>query len=339
MLIDLLQARIMFSARRTCQDPTLAFDCSRKVTQVSSSPRPPLYSIAAVSKLTGISCHALRVWERRYGFPSPMRTASGQRRYPAAEVESLRLVAAGTKVGRMIGEVIAELQAGELRVEGQEIGCRDEPTDSDVVELLFDHFRAGKADAAISLLDDWQSRLDAPRFITRIVEPTMVEVGERWFRKEIDIHHERLASSLLLRRIDSMLDRAKRANPSPKRRALICAIQGDRHEGGVRSLALALELAGWRAESLGVDLPVRELAKAVETWQPDAVGVSFVLSRNINKRFNELKKIEQVPVFVGGRSLTNYQGLAKRSGLIPLAVPVFEILPYWEAECRRWFER
>ena len=34
-------------------------------------PPQPRYSIAAVSKLTGISCHTLRVWERRYGFPVP----------------------------------------------------------------------------------------------------------------------------------------------------------------------------------------------------------------------------------------------------------------------------
>src|SRR5271168_4724194 len=33
------------------------------------------YSIAAVSKLAGVSCHALRVWERRYGFPVPERSS------------------------------------------------------------------------------------------------------------------------------------------------------------------------------------------------------------------------------------------------------------------------
>src|SRR5262245_673443 len=37
----------------------------------------PEYTIAAVSKLTGVSCHTLRVWERRYGFPEPHRSASG----------------------------------------------------------------------------------------------------------------------------------------------------------------------------------------------------------------------------------------------------------------------
>ena len=47
------------------------------------------YSIAAVSKLTGVSCHALRVWERRYGFPVPHRSASGHRRYSRDQVRLL----------------------------------------------------------------------------------------------------------------------------------------------------------------------------------------------------------------------------------------------------------
>lgn len=57
------------------------------------SPMPsesqPRYSIAAVSKLTGISCHTLRVWERRYGFPVPQRSASGHRRYDRTQVQLL----------------------------------------------------------------------------------------------------------------------------------------------------------------------------------------------------------------------------------------------------------
>ena len=43
-----------------------------------------------------------------------------------------------------------------------------------------------------------------------------------------------------------------------------------------------------------------------------------MLSRNIQKRFLELSKIRDVPVFVGGRSILNYRGLARRYGLIPL---------------------
>ena len=72
------------------------------------------YSIAAVSKLTGISCHTLRVWERRYGFPVPERSPSGHRRYTRSQVELLcRLTELNRTRRQPIGELIERLIASE----------------------------------------------------------------------------------------------------------------------------------------------------------------------------------------------------------------------------------
>jgi len=70
------------------------------------------YSIAAVSKLTGVSCHALRVWERRYGFPVPCRSASGHRRYARDQVRMIRRLSELSHGGRSIGDLIADFRDG-----------------------------------------------------------------------------------------------------------------------------------------------------------------------------------------------------------------------------------
>jgi DICT domain-containing protein len=49
-------------------------------------------AIRDVSEQTGIAPGTLRMWEQRYGFPSPDRTESGYRRYPSDVVEVLRRV-------------------------------------------------------------------------------------------------------------------------------------------------------------------------------------------------------------------------------------------------------
>src|SRR3954471_12239237 len=67
------------------------------------------YPIAAVSKLTGVSCHALRIWERRYGFPVPRRSASGHRRYSPDQVQLLGRLARSVRAGCPVSEGIAEL--------------------------------------------------------------------------------------------------------------------------------------------------------------------------------------------------------------------------------------
>jgi methanogenic corrinoid protein MtbC1 len=273
------------------------------------------YSIAAVSKLTGVSCHALRVWERRYGFPIPERSASGHRRYCKDQVGVLRQLAKLARSGQSIGELVSEYRAGRLKIRGDDAAPVEEKSvSSPVVDCLFE----GDLASADALIDRLAGRSSTIELIERAIEPALVDVGERWFRGECQIFQERCATSSLLGKLDRMLDQARRANPDPSRSALVGAVKGDHHEGGVLMVSVSLELAGWRAVPMGVDVPVEEFQKAVEMWRPDALALSFVLSRNINKRFRELSKIKGVPVFLGGRSIVNHQGLARRHGLIPL---------------------
>ncbi len=304
-------------------------------TGLSMAAKPPRaeYSIAAVSKLTGVSCHALRVWERRYGYPRPGRSRSNQRRYGADQVHALRRIAELARSGRPVGELIADFKAGRLEIDapapgGTSVGAE---FDADLIEALCAGDLAG-ADARIAGL---AVHLAPGELSARVLEPALVEVGERWFRGVISIYQEHLASGFILRILGRALDDARRGNPRPSHRAVIASVQGERHEGGVVILSLMLELAGWRAQTMGVDLPVAELRKAVEAWNPDAVGVSFVLSRSINKRFRELAAIRGVPIFVGGRSLMNHKALARSHGLIPLTGPIGAVIPQWMAEFDR----
>ena len=44
-------------------------------------------SIREVAEQTGLAPGTIRMWEQRYGFPSPRRTASGYRRYEPEDVD------------------------------------------------------------------------------------------------------------------------------------------------------------------------------------------------------------------------------------------------------------
>jgi DNA-binding transcriptional MerR regulator len=51
-------------------------------------------AIGELAERTGIQAGTIRMWEQRYGFPEPGRTASGYRVYSEEDVETLRRVAA-----------------------------------------------------------------------------------------------------------------------------------------------------------------------------------------------------------------------------------------------------
>src|SRR5690242_18535999 len=77
------------------------------------APSAATSSIRVVSGRTGIGQHTLRVWERRYGFPKPMRRSDGVRAYAEEDIAKLKLVAQALEAGFRAGEVVP-LPAADL---------------------------------------------------------------------------------------------------------------------------------------------------------------------------------------------------------------------------------
>lgn len=295
------------------------------------------YSIAAVSKLTGASCHALRVWERRYGFPVPSRSASGHRRFSREQVRALQEITRLAQAGRPIGELIADYRLGRL-APGEQSSTpevAEEGAEASVAGLV-DCLIAGDLRASEDGYAALTAGLGPVEIVSRVISPAWIDAGERWFRREGAVYQERIVSQFLQRKLEVMIDATSRSNRDCTRTILIGTVQGDRHVGGVLMLSLSLEWAGWRVMNLGVDLPIREYQGAVNYWQPEALALSFVLSRNIKKRFQELSQIRGMPIFVGGRSILNYQSLARRHGLIPLPGPITLAVPQLMSEYEQW---
>ncbi|MDJ0778913.1 MAG: MerR family transcriptional regulator [Gammaproteobacteria bacterium] len=63
------------------------------------------YRIGAVCRLTGISQHVLRVWEKRYGVVEPMRGPNQRRLYSEADLRRLSLLKALVDSGHAIGSI------------------------------------------------------------------------------------------------------------------------------------------------------------------------------------------------------------------------------------------
>ena len=69
------------------------------------------HGIGEVVERTGVAEATLRMWERRYGFPSPERLASGHRRYSERDIELIRGVAARRSAGLSLPAAIEQTRA------------------------------------------------------------------------------------------------------------------------------------------------------------------------------------------------------------------------------------
>ncbi|MDF1741834.1 MAG: MerR family transcriptional regulator, partial [Verrucomicrobiales bacterium] len=71
--------------------------------ETSSQSEPEFFEISAVARLTGISSHVLRVWERRYQVVEPNRSESKRRQYTEKDIQRLSLLKALVDNGHSIG--------------------------------------------------------------------------------------------------------------------------------------------------------------------------------------------------------------------------------------------
>jgi DNA-binding transcriptional MerR regulator len=68
-------------------------------------------SATRFAELTGVSRERLRTWERRYGFPAPVRVGQGPRRYALDDVGRVVAVRQAASAGVPLAEAIARLLA------------------------------------------------------------------------------------------------------------------------------------------------------------------------------------------------------------------------------------
>lgn len=76
-------------------------------------PQDDQYQISAVARLTGLSVHTIRAWEKRYGVVSPERTDTDRRLYSREDIRRLTLLKTLVDHGQAIG-TIATLSIEQL---------------------------------------------------------------------------------------------------------------------------------------------------------------------------------------------------------------------------------
>ena len=71
-----------------------------------------MYRIHRFSKLTGLSTHLIRAWERRYGLLAPERTPKGHRLYSAQDVRLVEHILTLLEEGHSLPAIARQLRQG-----------------------------------------------------------------------------------------------------------------------------------------------------------------------------------------------------------------------------------
>jgi MerR family transcriptional regulator, light-induced transcriptional regulator len=266
-------------------------------------------SIAAVERDTGLSKDTLRVWERRYGFPSPQRDGIGERAYTLDQVEKLRLIKrlmdAGHRPGRIVTLTFADLQALNDALPQPTPHPEGGNTSATAIEPYLTLIRGHDAVALRGALTRALSRLGVTRFIMDIVTPLNVAVGDAWLRGQLEIFEEHLYTESL----QVVLRQAIAAIPVPpdgsRPRVLLSTFPGEPHGLGLLMAEAMFALEGCACLSLGVQTPLWDVVKAATAHRADIVALSFTGCMNPNQVVDSVTELRvklppAVQIWTGG---------------------------------------
>lgn len=246
-------------------------------------PPPPaaIHPIQIVTRRTGLSPDVIRVWEKRYGVVTPVRTPAGRRLYSDADIDRLQALAQATLTGRTIGQVAA-LPAPALAalVRDADGAAGRAPAPAPSTSGPGDHL--AQCVAAVARLDgvalDTLLRratvaLSAEAFLDTLVVPLAARVADGVRGGTLGSVHRHLALAVLRRVLDHVVAAATSPLSSPD--LVVATPSGQPQELGALVTAAAAAAEGWRVTYLGPGLPADDIAEAATRIGARAVAVGL----------------------------------------------------------------
>lgn len=247
-----------------------------------------MLTIAAVERDTRIGKDTLRVWERRYGFPLPLRDRNGERLYPPEQVERLRhikrLLDAGWRPGRVVGLPLEELQCiGDLArgagsgnaSAGQADPRHDAATLSAEPQALYTLLRAHDVAGLRRALMQSLLRRGLGHFVGEVVAPLLVEIGQAWSRGQLAIFEEHLCSEAIETVLRSAIASAPEATADGAPRVLLTTFPDEQHGLALLMAEALFTVEGCACMNLGRQTPLQDMVLAAHAHRAQVVALSF----------------------------------------------------------------
>lgn len=236
----------------------------------------PLYNTKAVSQETGVPADTFRAWERRYGVPRPHRTDGGHRLYSERDIATIRWLRDRTAEGMTISQAVALMTNGsDVKLSWLNTAVE---TEAHSWERLNSQFLAALIDfderRAERVLGEAFAIYPMDEVFHRVIQPTMVEIGEMWHQGKLSVTTEHFATQFVRRKLASVLNTYAVTEGQGRGLLLVGCAPSEQHDLGALLLAAMLVRHGWQVVYLGPQVPLKDLIDTVQHLQPDMVCMS-----------------------------------------------------------------
>jgi DNA-binding transcriptional MerR regulator/methylmalonyl-CoA mutase cobalamin-binding subunit len=263
----------------------------RTLVDRDAEPRPAdaaLWPMALAVRETGLSRSTLLDWERRYGFPSPARSAAGDRLYSLDQIQRLRSIRRALEAGQAPGQVVPARADDSHRVRRA------------VVERL----AANDPTELAALLQRALAEFGLGGFVRDFIAQLNVDVGDAWMQGRLEVFQEHLYTEAVQGLLRHELH-ALPAGGAQRPIVLLTTTGAELHGLGLLMAEAVLRLEGCRCISLGVQTPLWDVVRATSALAADVVALSSSSSVEPGRLVDDLTELRQklptdVELWAGG---------------------------------------
>jgi methanogenic corrinoid protein MtbC1 len=225
--------------------------------------------------------------------------------------------AGGEAAGAVVDAAIEEMASGD------DAPAAPEPANLEALrylEMALGGDRVGARDLVVEKLAGGQSLREV---YEKVLLPAQVEIGSMWHLGELSIAEEHLATETTRYVMGVAADRARRVTATSRGKVLVAVTQGDTHDMGARAVTDLLDAAGFSVFSLGADVPVPDVASAVQMFGPDALVLAATIGLHLRRLGETIDAVRAVRpdllIVAGGPALMLAPDLAAKLGADVLA--------------------
>ena len=251
--------------------------------QLDNASDEPLYNIGMVARMTGVPVATLRVWERRYGFPTAARTPGEHRLFSEREVLRLRWVKARVDEGMQTGQAIRTLLHVQEEGRFPDIlaapASRPPMADPSLAafhQRLLELLLESELQQADQLMGEILTLFPLEDLILDMITPALRDIGAAWLAGEISIATEHLATNYLRQHLLMWMMTGPAPFDGVSPTILVCA-PDEWHEGSLMITGVLLRRRRWPVAYLGQSVPLDDVAAlALKIHAPAIVFVAML---------------------------------------------------------------
>ena len=253
------------------------------------------YSIKDLENLSGIKAHTLRIWEKRYGVLTPMRTETNIRFYDDSQLKKLLnislLIDSGFKISKISQWSPAEINKQIESIFKDQNALEDQAIENKINGLIISMIDMDE-EKFKSIYDTSIQKRGFLETILQVIYPFLERVGFMWGINQISPAEEHFVSCLIRQKIIATIDN-QNFKISKNKSFLLYLPEDEHHELGLLISNYLIREKGYKTFYFGQDVPYSDLVGAIEMCHPDYIltfAVTTLTPNNISEYTNNLSK-------------------------------------------------